>query len=347
MKNIYFFIKLIIFLMPCLLLKANELDFEGRWIVSLQDNKRTLVGLLEIEKNNQDWKAYLEGGPVEINIKENEIEILADSRDVRGFVFNRRLSGSLENNKIQGRYQQEGTAAQKEAPGPWSAIREQISDLSVESPSKTKSADLTGIWTATQELDFRKYSMTLTQDGKDWLDSYLPYYDQPDVRCTSIGLPALVTYSFPFEILYSNERLTFLYEYQAKVRRIWTNDEKPSSFMTPSRMGFSNGIWEGNELVIKTRLLEKTVRDFRGELISENALIEERYSISDDGETLTALIIVDDPDNYERRPIRRRQWVRNSSTEIFPYSCDPDSFYIPMYEDGEMQMYIDRSPLRF
>ena len=112
-------------------------------------------------------------------------------------------------------------------------------------------------------------------------------------------------------------------------------------------MGFSKGVWEGNELVIKTELLEKTVRDFRGELISEHAIIEERYSLSDDSQTLTALIIVDDPDNYERKPIRRRQWIRNASTEIFPYSCDPDSFYIPMYQDGEMQMYIDRSPLRF
>ena len=37
--------------MPCLLLKANEFDFEGRWIVSLQDNKRTLVGLPVIASN--------------------------------------------------------------------------------------------------------------------------------------------------------------------------------------------------------------------------------------------------------------------------------------------------------
>ena len=219
---------------------------------------------------------------------------------------------------------------------------------STESLSKIiKPGAISGIWTATQELDFRKYSMSLTQEGKDWLERYLPYYDQPDVRCTSIGLPALVTYSFPFEIIYSNGRYTFLYEYQSKVRRIWTNTESPSSFMPPSRMGFSRGIWEDNELVVKTQLLEKTVRDFRGELISENATIEERYSLSDDGQTLTALIIVDDPDSYQRQPIRRRQWVRNINTEIFPYSCDPDSFYVPMYEDGEMQMYIDRSPLRF
>ena len=83
MKNLNFFIRVITLLIPCCILQANEFDFEGRWILSLQDKKRTLIGLLEIEKNDQAWVAYLEGGPVEISIKQNQIEILADSRDVR------------------------------------------------------------------------------------------------------------------------------------------------------------------------------------------------------------------------------------------------------------------------
>jgi hypothetical protein len=33
--------------------------------------------------------------------------------------------------------------------------------------------------------------------------------------------------------------------------------------------------------------------------------------------------------------------------EIFPYTCDPDSFYLKMYEDGEMDMYIERTDKRF
>ena len=37
-------------------------DIEGRWKLSLQDNKRTLVGILEIEKDGDGWVAYLEGG---------------------------------------------------------------------------------------------------------------------------------------------------------------------------------------------------------------------------------------------------------------------------------------------
>ena len=344
-KKIFKYILTSIFLLPYTYgVLADEENFNGRWTLSLQDKARTLVGTLEIEKKDKKWIGYLEGGPIEVIIENNKIEIVADSRDVRGFVFNRRLTGILMDDRMAGKYQQEGAAAQKEAPGSWGAIREVAKDSSMLKPNPV---DISGIWTATQELDFRKYSMSLTENGKNWLESYLPYYDQPDVRCESIGLPALVTYSFPFEIISSDDRYTMIYEYQSKVRRIWMKKESPSSYMPPSRMGFSKGIWEGSTLVIKTNLLEKTVRDFRGELISENAIIEERYSLSEDEQVLNAKIIVHDSENYLREPIRRRQWVKNDATEIFPYTCDPDSFFIPMYENGEMQMYIDRSNLRF
>ena len=325
-------------------INAEDLNFEGSWKLSLQDGARTLIGTLEIEKQGSTWKGYLEGGPVEIIVDTNEIEIIADSRDVRGFIFNRRLKGKIVNDQMSGSYRQEGAAAQKEKPGTWKAKR----DSSVMSKSLLPNPqDISGIWTATQELDFRKYTMSLTAKGNDWLKVYLPYYDQPDVRCTSIGLPSLVTYSFPFEILQSNDRYTFLYEYQGKTRRIWMKKDKPSSYMPPSRMGFSRGTWEGGTLVIRSNLFEKTIRDFRGELVSEKAEIEERYSLSSDGQKLNAIIIIKDPENYRKNPIRRRQWVRNKNTEIFPYTCDPDSFYLPMYENGEMQMYMDRSHLRF
>lgn len=323
---------------------AADADFLGDWMVELTDSSRTLKGLLEIEREDGDIVAYLEGGPARISVDGNIVTVLADSRDVRGFVFDRKMVGELSGDLIEGRYTQEGAAAQKEAGGPWRATR--VPDTT-RAPAPPDPVDISGTWTATQELDFRKYTMALTEAGRAWLEAYLPYYDQPDVRCASIGLPALATYSFPFEILAAENRLTFIYEYQSRVRRIWLDGREPGDYMPPSRMGHSNGHWEGRTLVVETTLLDKTVRDFRGELISENARIEERYTPSDDGEMLTAVITVHDPDNYRRPPVRRRMWKRNDDAEIFPYTCDPDSFYITMYEDGELDMYIERADRRF
>ena len=313
-------------------------------MLSLQDKQRTLVGLLEIEKADDGWVAYLEGGPASVETDGDKVVIIADSRDIRGFVFDRNMVGTIDGDTMSGTYTQEGAAASVEDPGPWRAVREQPQQNTSVPPEP---GDIAGTWTATQELDFRKYSMALTPAGEAWLESYLPYYDQPDVRCTSVGLPALTTYSFPFEIIESEDRYTIIYEYESIVRRIWMDGRRPSELMPPSRMGHSNGRWEGDTLIIETEHLEKTVRDFRGELIGENARIEERYRLSDDGNTLTMVVTVYDPEHYARPPIRRRMWKRDNSAEIFPYHCDPDSFYIKMYEDGKMDMYIERTDKRF
>lgn len=111
-------------------------------------------------------------------------------------------------------------------------------------------------------------------------------------------------------------------------------------------MGYSNGFWDGSDLIVETQRLEGNVRDFRGEPIAEGSRMHERYSLSEDGSTLTAVITLLDPANYKVPPIRRRQWVRNPATEIYPYECDPDSFYRQMYEQGKLDMYFERSARR-
>ena len=40
------------------------------------------------------------------------------------------------------------------------------------------------------------------------------------------------------------------------------------------------------------------------------------------------------------------QRSRNPDALLFPYECDPDSFFRQLYEEGRMQEYIDRAPRR-
>jgi hypothetical protein len=153
--------------------------------------------------------------------------------------------------------------------------------------------------------------------------------------------------AYPFEILESEERLTFIYEFDSEVRRIFLDGREPPEFYPHSGMGFSTGHWEGSELVVETGLLARNTRDFRGEPVSEQARLEEVYTLSDDGQTMTAVITLHDPDNYRRPPIRRRAWTRNPETEIYPNECDPDSFFRQMYNEDMLDMYFERSRRRF
>ena len=196
-------------------------------------------------------------------------------------------------------------------------------------------------------MDFRKYSMDLTPAAEEWYAGYLMHYDQPNVRCVSPGITAMIAWSgYPFEILESENRLTFIYEVESEVRRVFLDGREPPEFFPNSPMGYSTGRWEGSHLVVDTTLLMPNVRDFRGEPISENARLNEVYTLSEDGQQLSAVITLHDPDNYERPPVRRRAWVRNPDTEIYPYECDPDSFYRQMYNEDKLDMYFERSKRR-
>jgi hypothetical protein len=316
---------------------------EGDWMLKLDGDGPPIIGMLTLQGSADAWTGHVEGGPVTVTIEGDAIEFLIDSRDLAGFVFIRRLTGTLSDQSMSGLFTIEGATEDPEPGGQWSASRK-----AAERPRQPpQPVDIGGIWTPAPGVDFRKYKMDLTEKAQDWFDGYMMHYDQPNVRCVSPGIVAMVAWgAYPMEVIVGENRLTYLYEVGSEVRRIYLDGKTPPDYYPPSPMGFSNGYWDGRDLIIETQLLEANVRDFRGEPVSEGARMHERYSVSDDGNTLSAVITLQDPDNYKVPPVRRRKWVRNPDMEIYPYECDPDSFYRQMYEQKKLEMYFDRAKRR-
>lgn len=323
---------------------AADPAFEGDWMVELNSDRAPIVGLLEIENHGGEWKAWVEGGPVPVEVDADRISVQVDTRDLRGFVFFYVLEGILADDVITGTYDLDAETKVNASPGTWTGRRHRPK----ERPKIPEPVDITGLWTGAPGVDFRKYSMDLTPAAEEWYAGYMMHYDQPNVRCVSPGITAMVAWgAYPFEILESDNRLTFLYEFDSEVRRIFLDGREPPEFYPHSGMGFSTGHWEGRNLVVETTLLAPNIRDFRGEPISENARLEEVYSLGEDGRTLNAVITLHDPENYERPPIRRRAWSRNPDAHVFPNECDPDSFFRQMYNEDLLDMYFGRSRRRF
>ncbi len=325
------------------LVARAESSPEGDWMLELTGDGPPIIGLLTLEKSGDEWIGHVEGGPVEVTLDGDAIEVLVDSRDLAGFVFHRRLTGEISDESMAGSFLIEGATEDPEPGGNWTATRK-----AEEKPRQPPSpVSIAGIWTPAPGVDFRKYAMDLTDSAKEWHAGYMMHYDQPNVRCVSPGIIAMVAWgAYPMEIIKSENRLTFLYEVGSEVRRIYLDGKNPPDYYPPSPMGFSNGYWDGNDLIIETQLLEANVRDFRGEPVSEGARMHERYSLSEDGESMSAVITLLDPDNYKVPPVRRRKWVRNPDTDIYPYECDPESFYRQMYEQDKLDMYYERSARR-
>lgn len=317
--------------------------FEGDWLVDITTNGAPLQGVLEVERDGDSWKAWVEGGPAPITVEGDRIVVDVDSRDIRGFIFIMRMDGTLQDGRITGSYSVHSDADVPLEPGTWVGAPYTPAERS----SEPEPVDISGIWKPGPGVDIRKYSMDLTPKAEEWHAGYLMHYDQPGVRCISPGIVAMVAWGgYPFEVLESENRLTFLYEVDSEVRRIFLDDREAPEFFPPSGMGYSVGRWEGNALVIETTKMMPNVRDFRGEPISENAMMHEVYTLSEDGQRLDGVITLHDPENYARPPVRRRHWVRDPEIEIYPYECDPDSFYRQMYNEGKLDMYFERSKRR-
>jgi len=340
-------------LFPVLLLLAassvlsDEADFVGLWQLNVQIPAEPLVGLLELEQTDDQWIAWVEGGPAPVSIDGDRIELYVDARDRQGFRFQRKLSGVLENGRISGTLTSidvvESAAEFGEDGSAWSAVPyvESSPDVAIESFS-----DIAGIWAPLRGLDFRKWTMALTPEAKAWHAEYDARMDEPQKRCVMPGLYSAISWSFPFEIVADDSKLVVLYEAFNLTRRVFMDGRADPDFFPNSALGYSTGRIEKSELVIDTKYLAQTIRDFNGEPISDNATMTERYRLSHDGDRLTVVFTLHDPDNYERDPIRRRVWTREPDTIIYPFECDPDSFFRQLFNEGRMQEYIDRTPIR-
>ncbi len=327
---------------------ADESEFEGSWMLDVQVPAAPLAGLLELDSTDSGWVAFVEGGPAPVKIEDNHIELLIDARDRQGYLFQRKLVGELNADGVMTGSMEsidvlESAAEFGENGSSWSA-RPHI-DSPPQQPIKNLS-ELAGTWAPLRGVDFRKWTMALTPAAKEWVAGYDARMDEPQKRCISPGLVAAVTWSFPFEIVVADDKLVLLYEAFNLSRRVFIDGRKDPDFYPNSSMGYSTGRLENGEFVVESKLLTHTTRDFNGEPISENATTIERYRLSDNSNRLSLELTLIDPDNYERPPIRRRVWTRQDDAVIYPFECDPDSFFRQLFDEGRMQEYIDRTPRR-
>lgn len=330
---------------------AVESDFVGSWIVTI-DAPGVLPyrARLDIENTDDRLVAFVENGPAPIVVDQKQIEIEVDARDRQGFRFSRILSGQLTDDGIRGTIATRGileTAAEHGENGaPWHAVK--LEDVATDDYAGYELDDFTGTWIGVRGVDLRKYSMALTEEAEQWVAAYDARMDEPQKRCVSPGLVAAATWIFPFEVVADarHERLVFLYEAFGLSRRIHVDKPELPEFYPESSMGYSRARFRDGVLDIETTLLAPSTRDFNGEPVGENARITERYFLTDGGNQLNLVMHLHDPDNYRRPPIRRRAWQRNDDALIFPFECDPDSFFRQLYSEGRMQEYIDRAHMR-
>jgi hypothetical protein len=143
----------------------------------------------------------------------------------------------------------------------------------------------------------------------------------PEVKCYMGGVPRSTYMPYPFQIVQGTNTMMFVYEFAGAVRVI--NMAAPTKAPADSWMGWSNGKWEGDSLVVDvTSLNDQTWFDRAGNWHSDQLHVIERYTrIGPDALQYEATI--DDPKVFTRQwkmsmPLYRRM---EKNAQLLEYKC--------------------------
>jgi hypothetical protein len=154
-------------------------------------------------------------------------------------------------------------------------------------------------------------------NAKDWMTK------DPEVKCYLPGVPRATYMPYPFQIVQSTEPNDILLSYEfasaSRIIHMSTNQESP----TDTWMGWSNGRWEGDTLVVDVKnFVDQTWFDRAGNYHSDALHVVERYT------PLTPDVIqyeatIEDPNVFTRAwkmgmPLYRRV---DNNAQLMEYKC--------------------------
>lgn len=143
----------------------------------------------------------------------------------------------------------------------------------------------------------------------------------PEIKCYLPGVPRSTYMPFPFQIVQGSSHIMMVHEYAGAVRTIYMENQTPAP--APSWMGWSNGHWEGETLVVdSTGFNDLSWFDRAGNFHSDILHVIERFTPRS-ADTLLYEVTIEDPNVFTRpwtmsMPLYRRV---EPNVEILEFRC--------------------------
>lgn len=143
----------------------------------------------------------------------------------------------------------------------------------------------------------------------------------PEAKCYMPGIPRATYMPYPFQIVQGDGDIVFAYEFASanRIVRMSNHEEAP----VDSWMGWSNGRWEGDTLVIEvTGNNDQTWFDRAGNHHSAALKVTERYTLKG-ANHLQYEATIEDPETFERpwtisMPLYRRL---DDNVQLLEFKC--------------------------
>jgi hypothetical protein len=143
----------------------------------------------------------------------------------------------------------------------------------------------------------------------------------PEAKCYMPGIPRATYMPFPFRIVQGDGDILFVYEFASANRIVhMSNHEEPP---VDSWMGWSNGRWDGDTLVIEvTGNNDQTWFDRAGNHHSAMMKVTERYTLMGENH-IQYEATIEDPETFERpwtirMPLYRRL---DNNVQLLEFKC--------------------------
>ncbi|HEY4360558.1 MAG TPA: hypothetical protein VGN17_06300 [Bryobacteraceae bacterium] len=143
----------------------------------------------------------------------------------------------------------------------------------------------------------------------------------PEIKCYMGGVPRSTYMPYPFQIVQNPHTIMMVYEFAGAVRSI--NMDKATKAPADSWMGWSNGHWEGDTLVVDVNsLIDQSWLDRAGDFHSDQLHVVERYTPRS-ADTLMYEATIEDPKVFSKpwkisMPLYRRV---DQGAKVLEYKC--------------------------
>ena len=120
----------------------------------------------------------------------------------------------------------------------------------------------------------------------------------PEIKCYLPGVPRATYMPFPFQIIQGKSYVMLVHEFAGAVRTVYMDNQTDPP--ADSWMGWSNGRWEGESLVVDTRgFNDQTWFDRAGNFHSDALHVVERFTPRS-ADTLLYEATIEDPNVFTR-----------------------------------------------
>jgi hypothetical protein len=142
----------------------------------------------------------------------------------------------------------------------------------------------------------------------------------PEIKCYLPGVPRAIYMPYPFQIMMSPQYIMMTFEYAGAVRTVYMNHKDAPA---DSWMGWSNGHWEGETLVVDTTdFNDLSWFDRAGNFHSDALHVVERFTAMDK-DHLNYEVTIEDPKVFTRTwkismPLYR---IVEKNAQILEYKC--------------------------